>query len=138
MPLRIASSRAATCNIMAVRPATELLYDSEASYRLVDRALGEFGGPDRAAAGSTDPVHPGDIRGLIREELFGLIAHLHFQDISSAQLAHASNVISEMQAIFRELDGVMPAPVAATTLEPRPLRRGSDGADGERPETFSA
>ncbi|MDB4917306.1 MAG: hypothetical protein JWM95_4950 [Gemmatimonadetes bacterium] len=89
---------------MAPRPANELLYDSEASYRLVDRALGEFGPLNRVVGGTTDPLHPGDVRGLIREELFGLIAHLHFQDISSQQLAYASHVISEMQEIFKLVD----------------------------------
>lgn len=102
---------------MTTRPATELLYDSEASYRLVDRALGEFGPLNRILGTETDPVPPGDVRGLIREELFGLIAHLHFQDISAQQLEYAGHVISEMQAIFREAD----APVQASVTRLQPL-----------------
>jgi hypothetical protein len=106
---------------MATRPATELLYDSEASYRLVDRALGEFS-PVNRVIGGTDPLHPGDVRGLIREELFGLIAHLHFQDISSQQLAYASHVISEMQEIFRGTEDGQPlAPIV------HERRRAGDG-----------
>ena len=102
---------------MTTRAATELLYDSEASYRLVDRALGEFGPLHRVLGTETDPVAPGDVRGLIREELFGLIAHLHFQDISAQQLEYAGHVISEMQAIFKAVDAAPPS--GSPAFEPR-------------------
>jgi chemotaxis regulatin CheY-phosphate phosphatase CheZ len=171
---------------MATRPANELLYDSEASLRLVDNAIGEFGAevaavsteaaPNADATGgllelpktllraygeitnilerlresrgileqaavdrlqhmseklkevssatelaATDilngldhavamvdeldvlaeqpdgAVRGREIRSQMRDDLFGLMVHLQFQDITTQQLAYASSVIVDME-----------------------------------------
>jgi chemotaxis regulatin CheY-phosphate phosphatase CheZ len=193
---------------MATRPAHELLYDSEASLRLVDNAIGELGveaeivtTPDGSALPPTLVRAYGDLTGILarlresrgvleqgavaklnhmqeklnevslasemaatdildglertvlmvdeldalaedptgapraatvrarmREELFGLVMHLQFQDITSQQLAYASSVIVEMEqrlaqmaAIFDPqalgLEAAGTAPAAAAPAE---------------------
>ncbi len=89
---------------MATRPATELLYDSEASYRLVDNAIGEFGAGRHVLADGRGRVSGEEARNVIREELFGLIAHLHFHDISEQQLAYASSIIADLQKRFARIE----------------------------------
>ena len=89
---------------MATRPATELLYDSEASYRLVDSALGEFSFRRRGSEEGGEQLAPEDIKGLIREELFGLMAHLHFREVSMQELNHAARVIANMQQLLTQAE----------------------------------
>ncbi|MEP6733505.1 MAG: hypothetical protein ABJE10_22865 [bacterium] len=88
---------------MAARPLNELVYDSEASLRLVERALDEFG----PIVGDTADMDQAEtVRGVIFDELMGLIAHLRPEDISATQLAHASQVIAEMEKLYAQIDQV--------------------------------
>jgi len=167
--------------VMATRVAKELLYDSEASLRLVDTALAELrtqNGPDDAGAdvnaglaglpalllrayteingalqtlrqsrtalehtaveklhltsaklkevssatelaatdildgldraiamvdelesaeAEGDTGRSGEVRQTMRDELFGLMGHLQFQDITTQQLNYASSILTEME-----------------------------------------
>jgi hypothetical protein len=78
-----------------VRVVSDLFSESEVSYRLVDRAIGELRPTD--APSPRIGVVESDVRDCMREELFGLIAHLHFNDISSRQLEYAAGRIAEMR-----------------------------------------
>ena len=98
---------------MATRAATELLYDSEASYRLVDRVIGEFGSASRALDDMAGRLSGDDLRAVIREELSGLIAHLHFHDISAEQLSYARCLIGEMEHRLQRIDSVFGPPQQA-------------------------
>jgi len=70
--------------------ATDILNGLDRSIAMVDEldTLGEGNEPSPRAA---------EIRSAMRDELFGLMNHLQFQDITTQQLAHASSVILEME-----------------------------------------
>jgi hypothetical protein len=85
---------------MAARTAGELLFDSEASLRLVDRAIVELK-PESVDADSA--TRAAEVRGTMRDELFGLMNHLQFQDITTQQLAYASSLIMEMEDRLAQL-----------------------------------
>lgn len=55
----------------------------------LDAYAGEHGEPDDRASA---------IRNLLRDELFALMGHMQFQDITSQQLNYASAVLTEMEA----------------------------------------
>jgi chemotaxis regulatin CheY-phosphate phosphatase CheZ len=214
---------------MATRPANELLYDSEASLRLVDNAIGEFGAeiaavsteaaPNADVSGgllelpktllraygeitnilerlresrgileqaavdrlqhmseklkevssatelaATDILNGLDhavamvdeldvlaeqpdgaargreIRSQMRDDLFGLMVHLQFQDITTQQLAYASSVIVDMEqrvaqivAVFDPkamgLSAPMPAPISNGPVAFDPNATNSNAAD---------
>ena len=78
---------------IAVREATELFSESEVSHRLVDRAIGELRPVDVLAVSGADQ----DVHDCVRDELFGLLAHLHFNDISARELDYAVERIGEMR-----------------------------------------
>jgi hypothetical protein len=99
---------------MATRAATELLYDSEASYRLVDNVIGEFGSTSRMLDDVSGLSNGDEDRALIREELFGLIAHLHFHDISAQQLSYAASLIAEMEQRLERIDAAFGSAHAQT------------------------
>ena len=192
---------------MATRPANELLYDSEASLRLVDNAIGEFGaapseeevappassssglselpktllraygeitgilerlresrgileqaaveklqhmndklrevssatelaatdilnGLDKAvgmvdeldtlAAAPDGAAKAAEIRTTMRDELFGLMVHLQFQDITTQQLAYASSVIADMETRLAQIVAIFD-PTAMGFEMPREL-----------------
>lgn len=87
-----------------MREVADVYSESEVSHRLVDRAIGEL----RPAEGYTtrhNAVADADVRDCVREELFGLIAHLHFNDISARQLDYAAERIAEMRRWMDALDG---------------------------------
>jgi hypothetical protein len=79
-----------------VRQAIEVLSESEVSHRLVDRALGELR-PEDVSGAPYDTPYQADVRSCMRDELFGLMAHLHFSEISSRELAYAAERIAEMR-----------------------------------------
>lgn len=85
---------------IAVREATELYSESEVSHRLVDRAIVELRSESPAATVSDQDVHD-----CVRDELFGLLAHLHFNDISARELDYASERIAEMRRWLDKLSG---------------------------------
>ena len=77
-----------------MRQAVELFSESEASHRLVDRAIGEL---RPGAPAAQHAMLAGDVRSSMRDELFGLMAHLHFHDISARELDYAAERIAEMR-----------------------------------------
>jgi hypothetical protein len=78
-----------------VREVMDVYTESEVSHRLVDRALGEL--QPSEAGGSPLDMPEGDIRDCMRDELFGLLAHLHYNDITSRQLDYAAERIDQMR-----------------------------------------
>jgi hypothetical protein len=68
--------------------ATDILDGLERANALVDELDTVDGNADTAAAG---------IRSRLRDELFALVGHMQFQDITSQQLAFASAVLSEVE-----------------------------------------
>lgn len=99
--------------------ATDILDGLDRATALVD-ALDEAGqlGPDAPSA---------DIRRRLREELFALVGHMQFQDITSQQLQFASAVLSEMEervsAVVRALEPTV-AGYAAEEASPPPAAPG--------------
>ena len=75
-----------------MREATDLFSESEVSHRLVDRAIVELRATD-----ARGPRFESDVRDSVKDELFGLLAHLHFHDISSRELDYAAKRIAEMR-----------------------------------------
>jgi len=82
----------------------------------LDTYAGEHGEPDDRG---------GAIRGTLRDELFALMGHMQFQDITSQQLNYASAVLTDMEArlahIARVFDpaafGIVMPDASATTPE---------------------
>lgn len=71
--------------------ATDILNGLDRANMLVDDLdayAAEHGEPDDKASG---------IRGSLRDELFALMGHMQFQDITSQQLNYASAVLTEME-----------------------------------------
>lgn len=96
--------------------ATDILNGLDQANTMVDALdayASEHGEPDDRAAG---------IRTALRDELFALMGHMQFQDITSQQLNYASAVLTEMETrlahIARVFDpaafGVAPTEPAAT------------------------
>ncbi|HEX6037817.1 hypothetical protein [Longimicrobium sp.] len=50
-----------------------------------------------------DPERHAEIRNSLRDELFGVMGHLQFQDITTQQLSHASSTLVEMEARLVQL-----------------------------------
>ena len=72
--------------------ATDILNGLERATSMVDDLdgyAGEHAEPDDRAA---------IIRGVLRDELFALMGHMQFQDITSQQLNYASSVLTDMEA----------------------------------------
>ena len=95
-----------------MRPPQELLYDSEASLRLVDSAIEELSASD---AEVDHEAQPGGVALLsdtllqaasLREELSGLSNHLQFQDITSQQLAHIAGLLGDMRVRLSEVASI--------------------------------
>ena len=72
----------------------------------LERSLGVVDEMD-AAAVQGDARTEADLRGKLRDELFALIGHLQFQDITTQQLAHAAAVITETENRLAELATVL-------------------------------
>jgi hypothetical protein len=107
---------------MSAKPPSELLYDSEATLRLVDSAIeeiGDLGSDDSRPAAQRDasslvqhsppvgPVGQSDLIAWGHSEILGVLDALrqsrHFlergtQDLTGQQLAYASAVLSAMEA----------------------------------------
>ncbi len=82
-----------------MREATELYSESEVSHRLVDRAIVELRATERQSA-----RFEADVRDSMKDELFGLLAHLHFHEISSRELEYAAKRINEMRRWMATLE----------------------------------
>ncbi len=106
--------------------ATDILNGLERANTMVDDLdayAGEHGEPDDR--GST-------IRNTLRDELFALMGHMQFQDITSQQLNYASAVLTEMEARLANIARVFdPAAFGAS-----PARTVIEAEDHDRPVTF--
>lgn len=100
--------------------ATDILDGLDRSVAMVDEldTLGDT--PESGARG-------GEIRGRMREELFGLMVHLQFQDITTQQLAYASSVILDMEQRLAQL---------ATIFDPNAMVIDDAVADSSAPVAF--
>jgi chemotaxis regulatin CheY-phosphate phosphatase CheZ len=67
----------------------------------LDRAVGMIGDLDAAEAES--PERRAAIRGALQDELYGVMVHLQFQDITTQQLSYASSVIAELETRLSQL-----------------------------------
>ncbi|MBV6521220.1 MAG: hypothetical protein MNPFHGCM_01353 [Gemmatimonadaceae bacterium] len=76
-----------------------------------------------ACAERDDRIQAQTLRTSLRDELFALMAHMQFQDIASQQLAHASDVIDDVET---RLEGVMQLLAGPRHIE-------SDGSAGPAP-----
>ncbi len=81
----------------------------------IDKAIGIVDQLD-AADGDAADARGRDLRQALRDQLFEVMGHMQFQDITSQQLAFASAVMSEMEArlsaLVKLLDPVGDAPAA--------------------------
>jgi chemotaxis regulatin CheY-phosphate phosphatase CheZ len=71
--------------------ATDIMDGLDRAFLLVDQLDGEDVGPRGA-----------EIGGQLRDELFAVMTHLQFQDITSQQLDHASSIIQDMEHYLDE------------------------------------
>jgi hypothetical protein len=100
-----------------MRPAEELLYDSEASFRLVDDAIREFGlssadlereanvavrGRRPAADDSTSEADRRRVVASLREELGRVVHQLQRQDMTADELQHIESQLSDMNSRINE------------------------------------
>ena len=114
-------------------------------------------GLDRAIAlvddleATADPARLDEIRGSLRDELFGMMGHLQFQDITTQQLSHASSTLVEMEgrlvALARMFDpgqfGIsLPAQALATPLgvafDPAATTQGAETRQAMADQIFTA
>ncbi|CAN5241366.1 hypothetical protein BH09GEM1_BH09GEM1_12470 [soil metagenome] len=82
--------------------ATDMLNGLDRTIEMVNElnALADL--PDSAARGA-------EVRGHLQDELFGLMIHLQFQDITTQQLAYASSIIAEMEQRLAQIVGIFDA-----------------------------
>ncbi|MEO7512003.1 MAG: hypothetical protein ABIZ91_09600 [Gemmatimonadaceae bacterium] len=69
------------------------------------------------------------IRGTMREELFTLVGHMQFQDITSQQLHYASAVICDMEARLAQLARVFDPAAFGAAASPEATPLASDSAN---------
>ena len=90
-----------------MRPPQELLYDSEASLRLVDSAIEELSASEAEVNHEAQPANCRPLRhamaASLREELSGLSNHLQFQDVTSQQLVHIAALLGDMRLRLSEV-----------------------------------
>ena len=95
-----------------VRLPEALLYDSEASLRLVDNALEELhaGEPDPVArvSGLVEQLdaarsgHP-QLMASLRQELNGITHRLQLEDVTSEQLGHIASLLHRVTEVMASL-----------------------------------
>ena len=85
--------------------ATDILNGLERSVAMVDQL--------DAKAADGDAPGGADLRNSLRDELFGLMSCMQFQDVTSQQLSYASSVLLEMEARLAELATVLDPAVLA-------------------------
>lgn len=78
--------------------ATDIMDAVDRALGMVDELDAEEG--DRATERSTG------LRASIRDELFGVMNHLQFQDITTQQLNYASSVLDEMEQRLNQIAGI--------------------------------
>ena len=85
--------------------ATDILNGLERSVAMVDQM--------DAKAAEGDVPGAADLRNSLRDELFGLMSCMQFQDVTSQQLSYASSVLVEMETRLAELATVLDPAVLA-------------------------
>jgi hypothetical protein len=100
-----------------MRPAEELLYDSEASFRLVDDAIRALGASaaelereanvsaraqQRAAEDSASETDRRRMVASLREELGRVVHQLQRQDVSAHELQYIESQLSDMNSRINE------------------------------------
>ena len=75
--------------------ATDIMDGIDRAMVLLDQLDGDDVGPKGA-----------EIGGQVRDELFMVMNHLQFQDITSQQLSHASSIIQDMERYLDEFAGL--------------------------------
>jgi len=106
-----------------MRPAEELLYDSEASFRLVDDAIRELGASgveleanvaaraqQAASEAATSEADRRRVVASLREELGRVVHQLQRQDITADELQHIESQLSGMNSQINEALKVFAAP----------------------------
>lgn len=79
--------------------ATDIMNGLDRSIAMVDELDVIAGQPSELARGA-------ELRGQVRDELFGVMVHLQFQDITTQQLAFASSIIEEMERRLAQIVGL--------------------------------
>ena len=82
---------------------TDIMDGLDRAFLLVDQLDGEGVGPRGA-----------EIGGQLRDELFAVMTHLQFQDITSQQLDHASSIIQDMEHYLDEFVVLFDLPTIGT------------------------
>lgn len=138
---------ASTQKLREVSCATELAATSIMDG--LDRAHGLVDELDRLDTSVAD-AQAADVRGRLREELFGMMGPLQFQDITAQQLEHVSSMLAEVEgrllSIATLLDcrrggvdgGAEPAPQAGTEGHEIEHRSVPGGAFAESASTRAA
>ena len=90
--------------------ATDIMDGLDRAFLLVDQLDGEDVGP----RGS-------EIGGQLRDELFAVMTHLQFQDITSQQLDHASSIIQDMEHYLDEFVVLFDLPTIGAIAGQQPL-----------------
>ena len=92
--------------------AADIMAGLERSVTLVDE-MDARADEGNAAAGA-------DLRNTLRDELFGVMGFLQFQDITTQQLNYASSVLTEMENRLAELASVLDPTAFGVTRLPTP------------------
>ena len=88
--------------------ATDIMNGIDRAMLLVDQLDGDDVGPRGAEIGSA-----------LRDELFGVMTHLQFQDITTQQLTHASSIIEDMKQYLDEFVAVFDLEASGAAPVPR-------------------
>ena len=91
---------------------TDIMDGLDRAFLLVDQLDGEDVGPRGA-----------EIGGALRDELFAVMNHLQFQDITSQQLDHASSIIRDMEHYLDEFVVLFDLPTIGTVAGHTPAQR---------------
>lgn len=100
-----------------------------------------------AAEGADDKARAAEVRDLMRQEIFGMMGALQFQDITTQQLAYAASVLSDMEARLLQIAKLFdPAAVMVSavgrgpdprTFDPRATTRGAEARQALADEIFA-
>lgn len=91
--------------------ATDIMDGLDRAFLLIDELEGDGVSPRGAEIGAK-----------LRDELFGVMTHLQFQDITSQQLNHASSIIQDMETHLDEFAAMFDLQTIGKVSEPDPAR----------------
>jgi chemotaxis regulatin CheY-phosphate phosphatase CheZ len=105
--------------------ATDILDALDRAGQIVDALDAEDGAPEAAAAERQGPA----LRARLRDEIFGMMGALQFQDITTQQLNYASSVLVEMEARLAQVAQLFePAAALLTVTSPSAARTVDPGS----------